>query len=134
MLLVSNAAIFTAPEVLPASTMYDDAAVGPVVGPPCHDTVTSEGIDELPCPVTDADALGGAGGAPEHVVPWASAVVAPNRKHKNAVATPTPRTLRTWGRKVIAVLRWMAVELLSLSSRVYNVKNVQVVQLQREKP
>ena len=77
---VSNTATLAAPEAFPASTMYVDAAVGPVVETPCHVTVISEGIDELPCPVTDAAALAGAGGAPVHVVPCADAVVLPSGK------------------------------------------------------
>ena len=69
--------------------MYVDAAVGPVVGTPCHVTVISEGIDELPCPVTDAAALAGAGDAPVHVVPCANAVVLPSGKQIDTITTPS---------------------------------------------
>jgi hypothetical protein len=97
--------MFAASEAFPASTMYVDAAVGPVVGTSCHVTVISDGIDELPCPVTDAAALAGAGGAPVHVVPCANARVVPSGKQIHPIKTATVRVLRTWGKKVIAILR-----------------------------
>jgi hypothetical protein len=104
-LLVSNTAMFAASEAFPASTMYVVAAVGPVVGTPCHDTVISDGIDELPCPVTDAATLAGTAGAPAHVVPCANAMVVPSGKQIHPIKTATGRILRTWGNKVIATLR-----------------------------
>src|SRR5262245_1379529 len=97
--------MFAASDAFPASTMYVDAAVGPVVGTPCHDTVISDGIDELPCPVTDAAMPVGAGGAPVQVVPCANAVAVPSGKEIHPIKTTTPRILRTWGKKVMAVLR-----------------------------
>jgi hypothetical protein len=104
-LLVSNTAMFAVSEALPASTMYVDAAVGPVVGTPCQVTVISDGIDELPCPVTEAAALAGAGGAPVHVVPCANAMVLPSGKQIDPIKTAAVGTVRAWGKKVIAVLR-----------------------------
>jgi hypothetical protein len=104
-LLVSSTAVFAAPEAVPASTMYVDAPVGPVVGTPCHDTVISEGIVELPCPVTDAVALGGAGGALVQVGPCANAIVPPSGRQTYPIRTATVRTLRPRGKKVIALLQ-----------------------------